>query len=85
MILNSERQIARETEMAGEFGEKIVHEVTRHPWRLGLLYSDAEDRRLIVPNRLHLGWTLNFGRRAAWVLLAGLIAAFGVTRLARHS
>ena len=50
--------------MAGEFGESIIHEVTRNPWKLGLLYADAEDSRLVVPNRLHLGWTLNFGEIA---------------------
>lgn len=39
----------------------------------GLIYWNAEDPRLLVPKRLGLGWTLNFGRPAAWGLLALLL------------
>jgi uncharacterized membrane protein len=51
------------------FGE-IIHEVKKNPWRLGIIYADPEDRRLIVRQRTGLGWTLNFGRPLSWAILA---------------
>lgn len=36
----------------------------------GLIYWNAEDTRLLVPKRLGLGWTLNFGRPMAWAVMA---------------
>lgn len=39
----------------------------------GLVYWNAQDPRLLVPKRLGLGWTFNFGRPAAWALLALLL------------
>lgn len=44
-------------------------------YRAGAFFYDAADPRIFVPKRLGLGWTLNFGRPAAWlvmVLLLGL-------------
>lgn len=42
-------------------------------WRGGLFYANAADPRLIVPKRSGLGWTFNFSRPAAWVLMAVLV------------
>lgn len=42
-------------------------------WRGGLLYVNAADPRLLVPKRSGLGWTFNFARPLAWVLLAVLM------------
>lgn len=42
-------------------------------WRLGQLYCNAEDPALFVPTRDGRRWTLNFGRPAAVVLLAGIL------------
>jgi hypothetical protein len=53
--------------VSSPYGE-VVHEVTRNPWRLGVIYVDPADRRLIVRQRTGLGWTLNFGRPMAWVV-----------------
>lgn len=39
----------------------------------GLLYVNAADPRLVVPKRSGLGWTFNFARPLAWVLLAVLM------------
>jgi uncharacterized membrane protein len=39
----------------------------------GLIYWNADDGRIWVPKRLGLGWTLNFGRPAAWAMLALLL------------
>ncbi|HZU52434.1 MAG TPA: DUF5808 domain-containing protein [Holophagaceae bacterium] len=45
----------------------------------GLVYWNAQDPRLLVPKRLGLGWTFNFGRPAAWAVLALLLLpAFGI-------
>lgn len=41
-------------------------------WKLGVIYSCAEDPRVIVRQRLPLGWTWNFAN--PWVL-PGIIAA----------
>ena len=43
-------------------------------WRLGELYCNADHPALFVPTRNGKRWTLNFGRRAAVVLLAGILA-----------
>jgi uncharacterized membrane protein len=43
-----------------------------HAWRWGLFYVNAEDPALLVPKRMGVGYTLNFGRPGAWLLLGGL-------------
>jgi uncharacterized membrane protein len=42
-------------------------------WRLGQLYCNAEDPALFVPTRDGRRWTLNFGRPAAALLMAGIL------------
>jgi len=42
-------------------------------WRLGQLYCNVEDPALFVPTRDGRRWTLNFGRPAAALLLAGIL------------
>jgi len=42
-------------------------------WRLGQLYCNAQDPALFVPTRDGRRWTLNFGRPAAALLLAGIL------------
>lgn len=44
----------------------------------GLIYWNAADARLLVPKRLGIGWTLNFGRPAAWLLMALVLAPVAV-------
>ncbi|HET6329671.1 MAG TPA: DUF5808 domain-containing protein [Holophagaceae bacterium] len=39
----------------------------------GLIYWNGGDERVWVPKRLGLGWTLNFGRPVAWVVMALLL------------
>jgi uncharacterized membrane protein len=43
-------------------------------WRLGQLYCNAEHPALFVPTRDGRRWTLNFGRPAAVLLLAGILS-----------
>jgi uncharacterized membrane protein len=42
-------------------------------WKLGQLYYNPSDPALIVEKRFGVGYTINFGNRAAW-LLVGLLA-----------
>jgi uncharacterized membrane protein len=46
---------------------------TASHWRFGELYCNADHPALFVPTRNGRRWTLNFGRRAAVVLLAGIL------------
>ena len=42
-------------------------------WRLGIFYFNRDDRRLLVWKRHGLGWTLNFGHFAAWLIIGAII------------
>ena len=44
----------------------------------GLVYWKSSDPRVLVPKRLGLGWTFNFGRPAAWALLALFLAPVAI-------
>jgi uncharacterized membrane protein len=42
-------------------------------WKAGMFYVNRDDPALLVEKRFGIGYTLNFGRPAAWVLMALLI------------
>jgi uncharacterized membrane protein len=44
-------------------------------WRFTHLYFNPTDPALFVPTRQGVGWTLNFGRPIAIILIAGVLAA----------
>ena len=44
-------------------------------WKAGLLYVNRDDPALVVGSHIGAGWTLNLGNPAAWLLIAGNIAA----------
>jgi uncharacterized membrane protein len=46
-------------------------------WKWGLFYADADDPALFVEKRFGIGYTLNFGNRWSWVIVA-LAAALPV-------
>lgn len=49
-------------------------------WKLGVFYANPDDPSIFVPKRFGVGWTLNFSRPAAWLLIVLLIAlAIGST------
>jgi uncharacterized membrane protein len=50
-------------------------------WRWGLFYVDGNDPALFVQSRCGAGYTLNYGRVAAWPISIGLIAYFVGTLL----
>ena len=42
-------------------------------WRWGLIYYNPDDPALIVEKRIGIGYTLNFGNRWSWALMAGTL------------
>lgn len=40
-------------------------------WKLGVFYWNPQDASLFVPARFGIGWTMNFGSRACWGIIAG--------------
>ncbi len=53
-------------------------------WKAGMFYCNRDDPALWVPARFGAGYSLNFGNRWAWVILAAtvLMAALGITAAA---
>ncbi len=43
-------------------------------WKAGLLYVNRDDPALMVGARFGVGWTLNVGNPAAWLIIAGIVA-----------
>jgi uncharacterized membrane protein len=46
-------------------------------WKAGMAYYHPEDPALFVEKRAGLGYTINFGNRWSWLLMAGLAAMIG--------
>jgi uncharacterized membrane protein len=38
-------------------------------WKLGLFYYNPGDKRIFVPKRYGIGWTLNFGNIISFVIM----------------
>ena len=49
----------------------------------GLFYVNPRDERIWIPKRIGLGWTLNFGRPAGWLMLVLLLSPLLLLLLAR--
>lgn len=79
------RQISSEP-LSGErgiFGDGTLDE----HWKMGLFYYNPEDPALLVEKRLGIGYTFNFARGPAWVILALVIimpVALAIAALVRH-
>ncbi len=43
-------------------------------WKAGLLYVNRDDPAVVVGARFGVGWTLNLGNAAAWLIIAGIVA-----------
>jgi uncharacterized membrane protein len=46
---------------------------TDNYWKLGIIYFNRDDPALFVEKRFGMGWTVNFGNRWCWVLIAALL------------
>ncbi len=42
-------------------------------WKLGVIYFNPNDAALFVEKRFGVGYTLNFGNRIAWLILAAIL------------
>jgi uncharacterized membrane protein len=43
-------------------------------WKAGLIYVNRADPAIVVPVRIGVGWTLNLGNPAAWLIIGVVIA-----------
>lgn len=44
-------------------------------WKAGIFYWSKDDASLILPKRFGVGWTMNWARPAAWVIVGGITLA----------
>jgi uncharacterized membrane protein len=42
-------------------------------WKLGMIYYNPDDPALMIEKRFGIGWTLNFGNRLSWVVMAAIM------------
>jgi uncharacterized membrane protein len=46
-------------------------------WKAGLFYVNRSDPAIMVPVRIGVGWTLNLGNPASWLVVGAIIATVG--------
>jgi uncharacterized membrane protein len=46
-------------------------------WKGGLVYVNRSDPAIVVTARIGVGWTLNFGNPAGWLIIAGIVGTIG--------
>lgn len=67
------------TILTGEWRNTVPNE--EDCWHLALFYYNPKDKRLFLPKRTGLGWTINFAQPLAIVILilaiVGLVALIG--------
>lgn len=69
----------------GEQDTGLTHRDDDRYWRGGLFYVNRDDHALMVPRRVGVGWTLNFGNPVATMLLAAVIGLIGLAIILRFS
>jgi len=47
-------------------------------WKLGMIYFNPDDPALWLEKRFGVGYTLNFGRPMAWVIILGLLGGIAL-------
>ncbi|MCL6517945.1 DUF5808 domain-containing protein [Alicyclobacillus sp.] len=58
-----------------------VHRDDDDHWIGGALYYNPDDPAWMVPKRFGIGWTLNFARPGAWLVLIGILALAAIPGL----
>jgi uncharacterized membrane protein len=43
-------------------------------WKVGIFYFNPDDPALLVEKRFGMGYTINFGHRGAWLIVAAILA-----------
>ena len=55
--------------------EKDFNRENPQNWKLGFLYFNPQDSRIIVPKRFRMfGWTLNFAHPISWIFILMIMA-----------
>jgi uncharacterized membrane protein len=57
----------------GKGDESEINQDEDHYWKLGQIYFNLGDPALFVEKRFGIGWTVNFGRPLAWIILLTII------------
>lgn len=57
-----------------EESSDIIADNDEH-WKAGIFYWNKDDASLILPKRFGVGWTMNWARPAAWVIVGGITLA----------
>lgn len=60
--------------------DRLSRDQDRH-WKLGTLYWNPEDPAMFVEKRSGLGWTMNFAKPTAWMVLFGPIILIALVPL----
>jgi uncharacterized membrane protein len=47
-------------------------------WKSGIFYVNPDDPAIFVQKRYGIGYTLNFGNRASWVVVALILIAIAL-------
>jgi uncharacterized membrane protein len=59
--------------MVKAFGHVEIDPAERALYRWGIFYVNPADQRIFVPKRIGVGWTLNFGRPASFLVMILLL------------
>ena len=66
----------------GQNGARLIARVQRDAplasdddahWKAGVFYVNRNDPSLFLPERFGIGWTMNWGRPGAWVIVGMLV------------
>lgn len=69
------RLYKRMQKAGGESADDVLLADDDEHWKLGIFYVNPDDASLFLPKRFGIGWTLNLGRPAAWLILGGFVLA----------
>lgn len=55
-------------------GDEYLPDDDDEHWKLGIFYVNRDDPSVFLPERFGIGWTINFARPAAWILIGCFVA-----------
>jgi len=67
------RRLAGSDALAAERGQPVGDRTADRHWMGGILYLNRNDSAFLVEKRFGVGYTLNLGHPAAWILLAVIV------------
>lgn len=69
------RLLAKEQESSSTSTLPIGDRIPDRYWKLGIFYFNRDDSAVLVEKRFGLGYSLNFARPTAWVILSLILMA----------